>query len=101
MARGKRKKKRPGFGMPVGIVLLRTPEGWRHQVSTVDREMHCGRVAGVSADADPAEARDAAAAMAVRLAHDFHGVDVDVTWRLPQERGSWTAEVTVAAKAAT
>ncbi|WP_143671863.1 hypothetical protein [Streptomyces caniscabiei] len=97
MVRRKReKKRRPPFGMPKGIVLLATPEGWRHSVFTVDGGMHCGRLIDVPVNADPAEARAAAAAMVVGLAHDFHEVRVKVTWDPPQELGSWTAQVTVA-----
>ncbi|MFD4336750.1 hypothetical protein ACFWPP_06010 [Streptomyces anulatus] len=83
--------------MPKGIVLLATPEGWRHSVLTVDGGMHCGRLTDVSVNADPAEARVAAAAMVAELAHDFHETRVDVTWNPPREPGSWTAQVTVAA----
>ncbi|MEU9631634.1 hypothetical protein AB0D89_33275 [Streptomyces luteogriseus] len=98
MVRRKReKKRRPPFGIPKGIVLLATPEGWRHSVFTVDGGTHCGRFTDVPVNAGPAEARAAAAAMLVGLAHDFHEARVDVTWDLPQEPGSWTAQVTVAA----
>ncbi|MGW1210271.1 hypothetical protein ACWD5F_11590 [Streptomyces sp. NPDC002499] len=98
MVRRKReKKRRPPCGMPKGIVLLATPEGWRHSVLTVEGGMLCGRLADVPVNAGPAEARAAAAAMVVGLAHDFHDVRVDVTWDPPREPGSWTAQVTVAA----
>ncbi|WP_190345090.1 hypothetical protein [Streptomyces venezuelae] len=83
--------------MPKGIVLLTTPEGWRHSVLTVEGGMFCGRLADVPVNADPAEARAAAAAMVVGLAHDFHEADVDVTWDPPRQPGAWTAQVTVAA----
>ncbi|MFF5442178.1 hypothetical protein [Streptomyces achromogenes] len=95
--RNREKKRRPPFGIPKGIVLLATPEDWRHSVLTVEDGMLCGRLADVPINADPAEARATAAAMVVRLAHDFHEVRVDVTWDLPREPGSWTAQVTVAA----
>jgi hypothetical protein len=97
MVRRKReKKRRPPFGLPTGIVLLATPEGWRHSVLTVDGGMHCGRLPDVPVNAGPAEALAAAAAMVVGLAHVFHEVRVDVTWDPPREPGSWTAQVTVA-----
>ena len=98
MVRRKREKeRRPPFGMPKGIVLLATPEGWRHSVLTVDGEMHCGRLTDVPVNASPAEARAASAAMVVGLANDLHEARVDVTWDPVQEPGSWTAQVTVAA----
>lgn len=81
--------------MPKGIVLLATPEGWRHSVLTEEGGMLCGRLADLPANADPAEAQAAVAAMVVGLAHDFHEADVDVTWDPPLEPGSWTAQVTV------
>ncbi|WP_371674083.1 hypothetical protein OG985_44310 [Streptomyces sp. NBC_00289] len=89
-------KRRPPFGMPRSIVLLTTPEGWRHSVLTEEGGMPCGRLAEVTANTDPAEAQAAAAAMVVGLAHDFHEVRVDVTWDPPRAPGSWTAQVTVA-----
>ncbi|MFD3841744.1 hypothetical protein ACFWWC_36665 [Streptomyces sp. NPDC058642] len=98
MVRRKREKKgRPPFGMPKGIVLLATPEGWRHTVLTVEGGTLCGRLADVPVNAGPAEARAAAAAMVAGLAHDFHEERVDVTWDPPRDPGSWTAQVTVAA----
>ncbi|MES5824689.1 hypothetical protein [Streptomyces sp. RG80] len=90
-------KRRPSFGMPKSIALLATPEGWRHSVLTGEGAMLCGRLADVPANADPAEAQAAVASMVVGLAHDFHEVDVDVTWDPPLDPGSWTAQVTVAA----
>ncbi|MFE9404923.1 hypothetical protein ACFYNY_24770 [Streptomyces sp. NPDC006530] len=84
--------------MPKGLVLLTTPEGWRHCVLTVEGGMLCGRLAGVPVNAGPAEARAAAAAMVVGLAHDIHDERVDVTWDPPRPRepGSWPAQVTAA-----
>ncbi|WP_143650798.1 hypothetical protein [Streptomyces phaeoluteigriseus] len=97
MVRRKReKKRRPPFGIPKGIVLLATPEGWRHSVLTVECGMLCGPLADVPVEAGPAEARAAAAAMVVGLAHEFHEIRVDVTWDPPREPGSWTAQITVA-----
>ncbi|MEW2259696.1 hypothetical protein [Streptomyces sp. NPDC047869] len=97
MVRRKReKKRRPPFGMPKGIVLLTTPEGWRHSVLTAEGGMLCGHLADVPVTADPAEARAAAATMVMGLAHDFHKVRVNVTWDPPREPGSWTAQVTIA-----
>ncbi|MFD3842604.1 hypothetical protein ACFWWC_41130 [Streptomyces sp. NPDC058642] len=93
----RRQKRRPCFGMPMGIVLLATPEGWRHSVLAVDGGMVCGRLADVPLDAGPAEARAAAAAMVAGLAHDFHEERVVVNWDPPRDPGSWTAQVTVAA----
>ncbi|WP_128092300.1 hypothetical protein [Streptomyces resistomycificus] len=85
-------KRRPPFGMPRGIVLLATPDGWRHSVLTEEGGMFCGRLADVAADTDPAVYKR----QVVGLAHDFHDADLDVTWDPPREPGSWTAQVTVA-----
>ncbi|WP_142270130.1 hypothetical protein [Streptomyces sp. SLBN-115] len=89
-------KRRLPFGMPTSIVLLATPEGWRHSVLTEEGGMLCGRLADVAANTDPAEAQAAVAAIVGVLAHDFNEADVDVTWDPPREPGSWTAQVTVA-----
>ncbi|WP_329343337.1 hypothetical protein OG866_42960 [Streptomyces sp. NBC_00663] len=82
--------------MPRSIVLLATPDGYRHSVLTEDGGMLCGRLADVPASADAAEARVAAAAVVVALAHDFHHADVEVTWDPPRQPDSWTAQVSVA-----
>ncbi len=83
--------------MPKGVVLVATPEGWRHSVLTVDGEVLCGHLAEVPVNADPAEARAATAAMVVGLAHDVHQAHVHVTWDPHREPGSWTAQVNAAA----
>ncbi|MFJ7158181.1 hypothetical protein ACIQUQ_25040 [Streptomyces sp. NPDC101118] len=92
MARRK-KTPRPPFPLPRGIVLLSTPHGWRHSVSTVDGGMACGRLADVPADAPAATARDAAADLVTSLARDFHGTEVTVVWHPPTAPDSWTADV--------
>lgn len=95
MARRKKdKKKRPGFGIPKGMVLLARPEGWRISVLTMEGGMLCGRL-DIPVNTDPHDARAAAAVMVTELARDFHGTDVEVTWDPPQELWSWTAQVTV------
>ncbi|MFD5198610.1 hypothetical protein ACFWM7_00265 [Streptomyces sp. NPDC058375] len=96
MGRERARKRQPPFGIPKGIVLLATPEGWRHSILTEEGGTLCGRLADVPADATPAEARAAVAAMVVSLARDLHAADVDVTWDPPRDPGSWSARVTVA-----
>ncbi|MGW1995227.1 hypothetical protein [Embleya sp. NPDC001921] len=93
--REKEKKWRVG-GVPKGIVLLATPDGWRTSVLTGEGGMICGRLR-VPGDTDPRDARAAAAVMVAELARDFHGVEVEVTWDPPREPSSWTARITVAA----
>ncbi|MFD6496238.1 hypothetical protein [Streptomyces sp. NPDC060188] len=63
--------------MPRSIVLLATPEGWRHSVLTEKGEMLCGRLAEVAANTDPTEAQTAVTAV-VGLARDWHEACVDV-----------------------
>ncbi|MFD8637516.1 hypothetical protein [Streptomyces sp. NPDC059533] len=87
-------KKRIPYGLPKDIVLLATPEGWRHSTLTVEGAMVCGRLSDVPIDAAPAEARAAATAMLVGLAREFHDADVEVTWNPPRETRSWTAHIT-------
>lgn len=92
--RKKEKKKRPAWGVPKGIVLLATPEGWRTSVLT-GSGMLCGRL-DVPINTDPQDARAAAAVMVTELAPDFHDTDVEVSWDAPREPWSWTAHVTLA-----
>ncbi|MEU5323881.1 hypothetical protein AB0G67_45180 [Streptomyces sp. NPDC021056] len=80
VTRKRQKKRRLPSGMPKGVVLLATPEGWRHSVLTEEGGMLCGRLAEVPLDAGPAAARAAAEAMVAGLAHDFHQERVTVTW---------------------
>lgn len=94
--RKKGKKKRPFFGVPKGIVLLATPEGWRTSVLTMEGGMLCGRL-DVPINTDPQDARTAAAVMVTELARDFHDTDVEVSWDPPRKPWSWTAQVTLAA----
>jgi hypothetical protein len=92
--REKNKKKRPAWGIPKGIVLLATPEGWRTSVLTVEGGLLCGRL-DLPIDTDPQDARAAAAVMVTELARDFHDTDVKVEWDPPAEPRSWTAQVTL------
>ncbi|WP_330328287.1 hypothetical protein OHS33_00080 [Streptomyces sp. NBC_00536] len=93
--RKKEKKKRPAWGIPKGIVLLATPEGWRTSVLTMEGGMLCGRL-DMPINTDPQDARAAAVVMVTELARAFHDTDVEVTWDPPQEPWSWTAQVTLA-----
>ncbi|UUU38041.1 hypothetical protein [Streptomyces sp. NBC_00162] len=95
--RKKEKKKQPVFGIPKGIVLLATPEGWRTSVLTMEGGMFCGRL-DISINTDPQDARAAAAVMVTELARDVHDTDVEVNWDPPQEPWSWTAQVTLTAE---
>lgn len=95
--RKKEKKKRPAWGIPKGIVLLATPEGWRTSVLTVEGGILCGRL-DVPINTDPQEARAAAAVMVTELARDFHDADVEVHWDPPPEPWTWTAQVTLASE---
>ncbi|MER5731811.1 hypothetical protein ABT084_26325 [Streptomyces sp. NPDC002138] len=95
MVRRKEKMKRPAWGIPKGIVLLATPEGWRFMIQPVEGGMLCGRL-DIPINTDPQDARAAAAVMVVELARDVHDTNVEVTWDLPPEPWSWTAQVALA-----
>lgn len=94
MVRRKKEKKRPVWGLPKGIVLLSTPEGWRTSVLTMEGGMLCGRL-DIPINTAPQDARAAAAVMVTELARDFHDTDVQVHWDPPPEPWSWTAQVTL------
>lgn len=96
MVRRKKEMKRSAWGIPKGIVLLATPEGWRTSVLT-DDGMLCGRL-DVPINTDPQDARAAAAVMVTDLARDFHDTDVEVRWEPPQEPWSWTGLITLSAE---
>lgn len=91
--RKKEKAKRPAWGIPKGVVLLATPEGWRTSVLTMEGGMLCGRL-DLPINTHPHDAQAAAAVMVTELARDFHDTDVEVYWDPPQELWSWTAQVT-------
>jgi len=90
----RQREQRPPHGLPKGIVLLATPEGWRHTVLTAEGGMLCGRLAGVPVGADPEEAQLAAAAMLVDLAREFHRTSIKVTWDPPRGPTSRTGHIT-------
>ncbi|MGW6415021.1 hypothetical protein [Streptomyces sp. NPDC055055] len=94
--RKKEQRKRPAWGIPKGILLFATPEGWRISVVTESGNL-CGRL-DVPVNTDPQDARAATAAKVTELARDFHDTDVEVSWDPPQEPWSWTAQVTLAAE---
>ncbi|MYS23416.1 hypothetical protein GA0115240_152363 [Streptomyces sp. DvalAA-14] len=91
----RKKEKRPDWGLPKGIVLLATPEGWRTSVLTMEGGMLCGRL-DLPIDTDPRDARAAAAVMVTELARDLHRTDIEVSWNPPQKPWSWTAQVALA-----
>ncbi|MGK5641395.1 hypothetical protein ACSNOK_24205 [Streptomyces sp. URMC 126] len=82
-----------GIGMPKGIVLLATPDGWRYRVLAEGGGAFCGCLPDAPADAGPREARAAAAAMVRELARQVRRTDVDVVLDPPREPGSRTGRV--------
>ncbi|MFB7664889.1 hypothetical protein ACFC1R_13200 [Kitasatospora sp. NPDC056138] len=86
-------RRRVPFGPPREIVLLATPGGWRHSVTTTDGALVCGRVPQVAVDADAEQAKDAAAAMIMGLGHEFHGIVLEVSWEPGRSAGSWNGRV--------
>ncbi|MFE4258189.1 hypothetical protein [Streptomyces sp. NPDC056883] len=95
--RKKEKKKQSAWGIPKGIVLLATPDGWRTSVLTMEGGMLCGRL-DVPINTNPEDARASAAVMVTELARDFHDTVVEVHWDPPTEPWSWTAQVTLASE---
>ncbi|MEV7525168.1 hypothetical protein [Streptomyces sp. NPDC091371] len=90
MAR-RQKEKRPPFGLPKGVVLPATPDGWRHSVLTVDGATLCGRLS--DKPLDPEVALAAATVMLEELARDVHDTTVEVIWDPRREPWTWTAQV--------
>ncbi|GAA3081483.1 hypothetical protein GCM10020000_79230 [Streptomyces olivoverticillatus] len=88
-----RGRKRIPFGLPKDIVLLPTPSGWRHSISTVDGGLVCGRLRELPADADAEQAMSVAAAMLMQLGREFHATALDVTWEPTQQSGSWCGRI--------
>ncbi|OXY88765.1 hypothetical protein [Streptomyces diastatochromogenes] len=76
--------------MPESIVLLATPDGWRHSIHTADGGLLCGRLDGVPADGEPEAAQTAVAALLGDLAG---GTAVEVTWDPSPDSASWTGRV--------
>ncbi|BDT93826.1 hypothetical protein IFM12275_38020 [Nocardia sputorum] len=68
------------YPMPASIVLIATPEGWRHSVLDTRDGLFCGHLTSVPADAAPDQARAAAVAMLREMAREFHGVAIEVAW---------------------
>ncbi|MFD9565101.1 hypothetical protein [Streptomyces sp. NPDC059994] len=87
----RQKKQQPAFGLPKGIVLVATPDGWRHSVLTIEGGTLRGRLSDELLDPDVALA--AATAMLKELARTFHDTPVEVTWEPRQEPWTWTGHV--------
>ncbi|MFF3014838.1 hypothetical protein [Streptomyces sp. NPDC057939] len=87
----RQKKQRPLLGLPKGIVLLATPDGWRHSILTVQGGMLCGRLS--DAILDPEQALAVAEKMLKELARDFHDMAVEVNWDPRLEPWTWTGQV--------
>lgn len=66
--------------MPASIVLIATPEGWRHSILDTRGGMLCGHLRRVPADAAPDQAREAAVAMLREVARELRGAEIDVAW---------------------
>ncbi|MFE1314045.1 hypothetical protein [Streptomyces sp. NPDC058755] len=76
--------------MPESVVLLATPDGWRHSIRTADGGMLCGRLDGAGAEAEA----EAAQAAVVALLRDLAGdAGVEVTWDPSPDQASWTGRV--------
>ncbi|MGW2746528.1 hypothetical protein [Streptomyces sp. NPDC001450] len=83
-------KQGPLPGAPESIVLLATPDGWRHSIRTADGGTLCGRLDGVPAEAEAEAAQAAAGALLRDLAG---GAGVEVTWDAFPEPASWAGRV--------
>ncbi|SOD90708.1 hypothetical protein SAMN06272765_6570 [Streptomyces sp. Ag109_G2-15] len=84
------RKQSPLPGVPESIVLLATPDGWRHSIHTADGGLLCGRLDGVPSDGEP----EAAQAVVAALLGDLTGdTGVEVTWDSSPDSASWIGRV--------
>ncbi|MGW4088390.1 hypothetical protein [Nocardia sp. NPDC004750] len=81
------------YPMPASIVLIATPEGWRHSVLDTWGGMLCGRLAQIAADASPERARAAAVAMLRDVAREYHDTEIEVVWNGQEPEEMLTAQV--------
>ncbi|GGR32974.1 hypothetical protein FHS38_004044 [Streptomyces netropsis] len=95
--RRKSRAARPPFPMPKGILLFRTPDGWRHSILTAASGTVCGRLPQVPIDAAPRAAQAAAVTMLTELTRDHHGVSIEVRWDPAPSADTWTGSVHPAA----
>ncbi|WP_369384034.1 hypothetical protein [Streptomyces sp. cg36] len=93
MGRRHTRKKGPLFAMPEGIVLLGTPDGWRHSIRTTAGGMVCGQLSQVPAGAEAETAQAAATTMLQELARDLYGASIEVTWEPAHSGDSLTGSV--------
>lgn len=66
--------------MPASIVLIATPEGWRHSILDTRGGMLCGHLPRIPADAAPDQAQAAAVGMLREVARELRGVEIDIPW---------------------
>jgi hypothetical protein len=89
-----RRKSQPSWGgVPKGITIYPTPDGWRHSILTAPGGFLCGRLAGVDAEADENAAKAAASAMLEALLLDFHDTRARITWTPAGTPHGWNGEV--------
>jgi len=88
-----RGQQRVPFGVPKDIVLLATPNGWRHSIRTEDGALVCGRLRDVPVGADTEQAKEGAAAMLRELGREFHGTVLEVAWGAAGPSGSWSGRI--------
>ncbi|MFJ3222782.1 hypothetical protein ACIPJS_05380 [Streptomyces sp. NPDC086783] len=92
MVRRRRTKKRPAFGIPSEVILLRGREGWPYAFGAHDARGGCGK-APMAADSAPEDVRAAVSAQLADLIRTLHGVEIDVVWS-PLTSDSWVGRIT-------
>ncbi|MFG3616860.1 hypothetical protein [Nocardia sp. NPDC047654] len=78
--------------MPASIVLIATPEGWRHSILDTRGGMLCGRLR-VGADATSEQARAAAVTMLREVVREFHDAEIEIAWDGPRPARTRTGRV--------
>ncbi|MET8225980.1 hypothetical protein [Streptomyces sp. NPDC005301] len=92
MVRRRRTKKRPAFGIPGEVILLRGRNDWPYTFGADDARGGCGKVS-MAAESAPEDVRAAVSTQLADLIRTLHGVEIDVVWS-PLTSDSWVGRIT-------
>lgn len=88
-----RKKAAPSWGgVPKGITIYLTPDGWRHSIIPENGGFLCGRLPDLPPDASDDDAKSTAGPMLESLARESHGTDLEVAWSARGSPHTWNGE---------
>ncbi|MFZ3500345.1 hypothetical protein ACODT5_45240 [Streptomyces sp. 5.8] len=97
VARRRRTKKKPPFGIPREIILLTGRDEWPYTFIADDAGGGCGKIP-MPADAALEDVQAAVVTSLADLTRTFHSVEIDIAWS-PLTPNSWVGRISSIAAA--